>query len=434
MIKRIEDLFLTLKGIYLYEFKIKNTPYSNSKSHEIYKYNQLRKLLIESSKNVPYYKKLFSDIGFNPEKDFNKLEDLNKIPILDKKVVRENPKLFYNSRIKKNLILHTSGSSGNPLKVKISLGAWAVEQAVVWRHWKWAGYNFRDKMAIVRSYVPKEGKLIKKDKIRNFIYYSPFHLNDKNSEMYLNHMSSEKVKFLRGYPSSIKTLANFIINNNFTPPTLKSILVASERLSEQDKKTIEKAFSCTVYNHYGLADICVMMGSCEEGKGLHNYEDYGHLELLDFENRDCIIDSDIKKIIGTNLHNLAMPLIRYNTDDLAEISKENCSCPRTFPVIKNILGRNDAEIRTKEKYTIPTVNFYTLFEYYIEIEQWQIVQKSLDKVVVNIKVKESESFIEKKLREDFKSRLPDSIEIKIRINKGFLKKNEGKIPTFVSEL
>ncbi len=283
-------------------------------------------------------------------------------------------------------------------------------------------------MAILRSYVPKDGKLVKKDKLRNFIYFSPFHINDENSAYYLNLMKEEKVKFLRGYPSSIKALADFIKNSNYTPPKIKGILVASERLSSKDKQIIESAFNSKVYNHYGLADICVMMGSCEQGMGLHNYQDYGYLELQDNESEN------IKKIIGTNLHNYAMPLIRYNTGDLAEVSECNCNCSRNFPVINNILGRNDSSIKTVEGYSIPTVNFYTMFEYYMEIEQWQIVQKSLKEIVINIRANGNLLELKKNILNDFQKRVPKSITLSVRFNLGFVTKNEGKIPTFINDV
>ncbi|WP_192889799.1 hypothetical protein [Vibrio bathopelagicus] len=47
------------------------------------------------------------------------------------------------------------------------------------------------------------------------------------------------------------------------------------------KKTIELALSAPVFNHYGLAEQIVMFGGCENGTHMHNYEEYGYLELLE---------------------------------------------------------------------------------------------------------------------------------------------------------
>ncbi len=132
---KFQDIYLTLKGIFLFKAKFEKNPYKKEDKIKQYQFLKLKKLLIESYQNVPYYSKLFDQISFNPSKDFNSLEDLEKIPVLDKKTVRKTPEEFYNKKIPKYLTLFTSGSTGNPLKVIVSFYAWVVEQAVVWMHW-----------------------------------------------------------------------------------------------------------------------------------------------------------------------------------------------------------------------------------------------------------------------------------------------------------
>ena len=45
------------------------------------------------------------------------------------------------------------------------------------------------------------------------------------------------------------------------------------------------------------------------------------------------------EIAGTELHNYAMPLLRYRTGDLADLSSISCRCGRCFKTIKGIQGR-----------------------------------------------------------------------------------------------
>ena len=87
---------------------------------------------------------------------------------------------------------------------------WVIEQAVIFRHWSWGGYHFRDATAMLRSYSPKEGEpLTKYSKPLNTTYFSPFHLTDENMLMYYNLMKDLKIKILRGYPSSVKIFSLF---------------------------------------------------------------------------------------------------------------------------------------------------------------------------------------------------------------------------------
>lgn len=423
-----KDLSMTLNGILRYNFFLIKSQFWKKEKINEYQFIKLRELLIESYENVPYYKELFYNINFDPNVDFLSLDDMKKIPILTKNEAKKNKHKLINPKFTNySFPMRTSGSTGEPFEVAVYTRAWEVEQAVIWRHWKWGGYNFRDEMAIIRSYSPKKGEpLIKSDSIRKFTYYSPFHLNEENLDLYINTIIKRKTKIIRGYPSSILTLAQYVKKHEITIPTLKLILTASEVLSDVDREFIESSLKTKISNHYGLAEVCVMMGDCEKHELMHNYDEYGYLELLNTDNEK------LKKIIGTNLHNKAMPLIRYETGDLAEIANTHCSCARNLIGIKNIIGRSDTNILTPEGFKIPTVNFYTLFESYQRINRWQIIQHKINFLEVIISTEELTQNEIGNIKKDLRQRIPESVEVLLSINKAFLKINEGKQNVFLT--
>jgi phenylacetate-CoA ligase len=426
-LSRLDDVLLTLRGIWLYHTFLKSSCYWPKEKMEAYQFRKMKHLLIESGEGVPYYRDLFQKIGFNPRQDFKSMADMSKIPILPKATAkRERDRLNNPKYLPSAFPMRTSGSTGEPFEVFVTKEAWAIEQAVVWRHWKWSGYNFRDKLAMVRSFVPEDGQLVKREPLRNFYSFSPFHLNDEVIAQYLQKMIKEGIVILRGYPSSVHAIASYVNRTGCAIPSIKTILVASEHLSASDRVDIEKAFGVGVTNHYGLAEICVMMGDCNYHEGLHNYDEYGYLELLETD------QPNLKKIIGTHLHNLATPLIRYETGDLAEMASQDCSCKRTLPVIKNVLGRSDSAIVTPEGYQVPTVNFYTMFEVFQEVEKWQIVQHTAYYVEVRVRAEGLARTQMQNIESGMKARLPPSMQIEVKINEPFIQKHEGKLNTFVS--
>ena len=281
-------------GVLLYYFRYNKTQYWDNHKIENYQFKRLRKQLIRASK-TKYYNILFKEINFNPEIDFKCLNDLEKIPVTEKNKVKENTDLFINHKYKKkSLAFYTSGSTGKPMKALIHPVHWVIEQAVIFRHWSWGGYNFRDATAMLRSYSPKDGEpLTKYSKVLNTTYFSPFHLTSENMMIYYDLMVNLKIRVLRGYPSSIKIFALFLKKNNLQLNSIKQILVASEVLTDNDRNIIENVFDCKISNHYGLAEQIVMFGDCEKHTHLHNYFEYGYVELLDTDKRN------IKKIIGT---------------------------------------------------------------------------------------------------------------------------------------
>ena len=414
-------------GIFLYYFRYSKTQYWDNHKIDNYQFKRLRKQLIQASK-TQYYSKLFKELNFNPRTDFKSLNDLEKIPVTEKNKVKENTHLFINHKYKnKSLPFYTSGSTGNPMKSLIHPLHWLIEQAVIFRHWSWGGYHFRDATAMLRSYSPKEGEpLTKYSRPLNTTYFSPFHLTDENMMMYYNLMIDLKTRVLRGYPSSVKIFALFLKKNSLKINSIKQILVASEVLTDNDRNVIESVFDCKISNHYGLAEQIVMFGDCENHTHLHNYFEYGYVELLDTDR------PNIKKIIGTNLHNKTMPIIRYDTGDLAIVDDSNCKCSRNGITIKNIIGRHDQLIRTPNGYDIPSVNFYTMFEHYLEIDQWQI---TYDDENINFNYLSLEGLNNIKLKElnlKIENRINNS-GFKYTLNEvsGFYQKSEGKTPVIV---
>lgn len=414
-------------GIFLYFFRYRKTQFWSKHKIEDYQFKRLRKQLIEASE-TEYYSQLFKELNFNPRTDFKSLNDLKKIPITQKYKVKENTDLFINDKYtKKSLPFYTSGSTGNPMKALIHRSHWVIEQAVIFRHWTWGGYRFRDATAMLRSYSPKEGEPLTKYSFPlNTTYFSPFHLTDENMMMYYNLMIDLKIKILRGYPSSIKIFALFLKKSNLQLNSIKQILVASEVMSDIDRNIIESIFECKISNHYGLAEQIVMFGDCEKHTHLHNYFEYGYVELLDTDK------PNIKKIIGTNLHNKTMPIIRYDTGDLAIIDDSSCKCSRNGITIKNIIGRHDQLIRTPNGFDMPSVNFYTMFEHYLEIDQWQI---TYDDENINFNYLSLEGLNNTKLKElnlKIESRINNS-GFKYTLNEvsSFYQKSEGKTPVIV---
>jgi phenylacetate-CoA ligase len=417
----MKDAFLTFIGIILYHIKYKKFPKKSNYFIRKYQFRKLRKLLI-TCLDVPYYKELFYNINFNPKIDFRNLSDIEKIPILTKEIVRTNPELFINQRyLKKSLIFKTSGTTGAPFISYVSYKHWIVEQAVIWRHWKWAGYRLFNPIAIIRSHNPKsETDIIKEDKIRRWTYYSPYHLNDKWMEIFYQDILKKKTKFLRGYPSSLSLFAEFCLKNGYSIPTLKGCLTASEVLSSKERIVIEDAFKVKVYDHYGLAEAIVMLHNNGQKETYFNCEEYGFLEL---------IKTDIKgeyEIIGTNLNNYSMPLIRYNTEDIAEASISNSEV-----LIKNVIGRKDVYIET-ETVLIPTVNLYTLLCKVDGIIQWQIIQNDKKTLDIYLKVKPDHNIeiIKKKIDTLNKT----GLIFKYHQTTVFSLVGEGKLKPFISNI
>jgi len=366
-----------------YHFLQESQWWSREKLEE-YQMQQLSKLLNHAYKNVPYYKKVFDERGLKP-KDFQNLSDLKKLPLSTKGIIRKNFNQLIAQNIKRGDLVesHTSGSTGASFKFLELISSAKIEAAFIYRIYDSLGYNFGEKVIMLRSYVPKNHEpLIKFDPKHNVLYFSPYHLTEENVMKYVELMNNFGARFLIGYPSSVYILALFLKKVGLKLSHIKRIHVASEKLLKTQAELIEDVLGIKPTEHYGLAEKIVLFHRCGCSPYFHENMEYGIFEIENTSfNRGAVI--------GTSLFNYALPLIRYKPDDVVTLNTDNdsqkCPCRRGLPLtVKEIEGREDDIIITPEGAMLPGVNFYTMFHKLKEIEMFELIQENINNLTVNI--------------------------------------------------
>ena len=97
------------------------------------------------------------------------------------------------------------------------------------------------------------------------------------------------------------------------------------------------------YNSYGISE---MMGpgvafECQEQNGLHIWEDYFIVEIIDPVTLEPVPDGQMGELVLTTINREAMPLLRYRTRDLTRILPGECPCGRHHRRIARLQGRSD---------------------------------------------------------------------------------------------
>jgi phenylacetate-CoA ligase len=91
---------------------------------------------------------------------------------------------------------------------------------------------------------------------------------------------------------------------------------------------------------YGMAERVAFATQCEYGS-MHLNTDYSHVEILDEHGEPT---DGYGYVVGTTLHNLAMPLVRYRLSDRTRWKRGHCLCGRPFPVIEPVTGKLEDRI------------------------------------------------------------------------------------------
>jgi phenylacetate-CoA ligase len=130
-----------------------------------------------------------------------------------------------------------------------------------------------------------------------------------------------------------------------------------------------------------------------------------------------------------------MPFIRYDTGDLGYNIDDVCGCGRGYKLLKELVGRSVDVLVTPEGKNVHGWFFlYIFWEYCKGINEYQVVQEKLDKIV--IKIVPEEGFDEKqldKIREIIKKR-SEGWNIEFKFVDAIERTGAGKYKFIINEL
>jgi phenylacetate-CoA ligase len=386
-------------------------------------FKQIVNVLKDAYENVPFYKYWF-DLHKVDIKEINNWDAFEeKIPILTKKDIISHIDKFEHKTIKKFGIRTTGGSTGTPLKYKFSLKDKIYAEAIYLRGLSFGGYHIGNKIVYfgggsLISNQKKKWSTKLYEKIFGLYVYSSYGITDDDLKKILNTIQTKHIKFIRGYVSSIFLLADYALKHHINIQ-LKSAFVTSEMLFENQRKRIQLAFNCDVYDNYSLYD-----------GGVSAYEMKNIGRVIDMERAYMEIDKSEGtegRILATQFYNNVFPFIRYDTGDIGEISLEYTENYPYRPILKKLLGRQTEYLLLNNKKIGSPV--LTILMGRTKAEQYKIVQKNEDLVELYIKKSESWSEIDEK---NIKESLFDKcgkFKLKIIYVEVFVNENKHKIIT-----
>ncbi len=393
-----------------------------------YRDKQLVKMIEHCYKTVPYYKKTFDALGID-YRSIKCLEDLKILPVINKQIVKDNYQDFFSTDYQlNNLIeLHTSGTSGSGLTFYMDKKAHADVWAQVWRGNNNIGLKRKTWCACFngRPIVPKEQTkppFYRVNRAGRQIMFSSFHLNETAFANYFHALNKYKPKWIQSYPSSLVPFAQYMIDNSLVLNySIEIVTLSSESVTLEMCKKIEKAFGVYPIQNYAQVEAVATFRQRLD-KTIYVDEDFSAVEFI-----DTGVDN-LCRIVGTTLTNYAMPLLRYDTKDLA--TYEETSEGRK---ILTIDGRTEDYIKLKDGNIMRRLS--RIFHEQTNISEAQIIQKSLDLLEIHVVTgKNYGKDDEKKLIEDVDSYLLNRISYKIIYDEEIHKTKSGKFKFIISEI
>src|SRR6266487_3475099 len=179
---------------------------------------RLRDFVRHCAQTVLYYQRQFKKYGISPS-DIKTLNDLACLPRLTKEEVKEHYAELISRAVPqhKQIMMHTSGTTGGGLRFPTTRRAIQEEYATYWRYWRWHGLerNLWGAFFSERSVVPltqHKPPFWRYNVTGRRILFSGYHMSTANLSAYADELRRRRPPWLHGYPSLLTLLATHLLD------------------------------------------------------------------------------------------------------------------------------------------------------------------------------------------------------------------------------
>jgi phenylacetate-CoA ligase len=354
----------------------------------------LRRLVRHAYAHTPYYREVLDARGLRPE-SFASVEDLQKLPLLDRDIVRATLDTRTSSApphwvVKKS----TSGTTGQPVVVKYNAESRHWRDATRWRGYGWAGYRIGMPTMHYWGFGPPAHSWVQRRKValdrafKRDLYVDCTPRSEESLGAVVKQIRKFGPQVLVAYSAGAAALARYINDQDLRDWPAIPVLLGAERLWPHDRAAIEQAFG-PAFETYGCREVMLIGSECEAHDGMHTSMETMIVELL-VQQPDGTVrparPGESGEVAITDLHNLACPMIRYITGDVAVARDATpCKCGRGLAKLGPIEGRVTETLRDGRGNPVGGLVFNILFGVLDHVaKKFQVIQKADGSVVMKV--------------------------------------------------
>jgi phenylacetate-CoA ligase len=354
----------------------------------------LRRLVRHAYLHTAHFREVMDEHGVRPD-DFDSVDDLRRLPLLDRDTVRATMDRRLAAvppgvAVEKS----TSGTTGEPVVVRYNAESRHWRDATRWRGYGWAGYRVGMRALHYWGIGPTPASWVKRQKValdrafKRDLYVDCTPRNERALAAAVASIERFQPDVIVAYAAGAAALARYVDDQRRRTWDALPVVVGAERLWPRDREVIERAFG-PAFETYGCREVMLIASECEAHAGMHVSMETMIVELVvrgpDGTTR-AARPGETGEVVVTDLHNLACPMIRYVTGDLAVAhAPGTCACGRGLDRLGPVEGRTAETLRDGAGNPVGGLVFNILFGVMDQVaKQFQVVQRADGSVVMKV--------------------------------------------------
>lgn len=397
---------------------------------------RLRRFLSDIGRNVPYYKRMYERLGFDPL-SVRAIEDLQQLPLLTKQDIRRHGDELRHANAQGLARFNTGGSSGEPLVFFIGKERVSHDVAAKWRATRWWGVDIGDPEIVIWGSPIELGAQDRvrrwRDRLLRTELLPAFEMNDATLDRFLARLRQRRPRMLFGYPSALTHIARHARERGMAMNDLGIAVafVTSERLYDDQRKAIGEVFGCRVANGYGGRDAGFIAHECPAG-GLHVTAEDIVVELVDARGAP-VPTGHPGEIVVTHLATRDYPFVRYRTGDIATLDDRRCACGRGLPMLRDLQGRTTDFVLAADGTVMHGLALIYVVRDLPGVRAFKIIQHDVGRTELQLVVDEGFDHGSLPLIEQgFRRRLGATVRVEIRLVDSIPAERSGKYRYVIS--
>lgn len=337
--------------------------------------NLLRAAIVHAYNNVPFYRRVWDEAGLDVHA-IRGIQDLDRIPVITGSMVREAAKrdelLARGVDPSSCTYLETSGSSGAMLRIWKQPIEERVRRAVGLRIWFEHGFRWRHVTAQFQI-KPGPSHMLQRFGISRKRWIS----TERPVSDQLAQLLEAKADVVVGTATALRCIARASEAAQAKPKRPRVVFCAGELLDAETRQLVTRVFSRDPVGLYGQTEVGYIAWQCERRGAFHVNADTHFVEVL--RDGKPAHPGELGTIVVTDLRARTMPLLRYDTADIAVAASDGCSCGRQLPLLGSIEGRERASILLGDGRLLTTRVIIDHLAGKLRLGEYRLYQESLQR-------------------------------------------------------